>query len=653
MFIEIPAKVIPGTVNNIASFANWPYNNGGDDLYWSGGVSPRPYRWQINVSITEQHHSSFRTRKPYFFNAHDVAVGDYIADTNRGIALKIIQIVEKTDTELVCVVEDVLRYNTFRDPTGLGGGIFDTNSPIIIFELNGEGEPVFDPAPSGVSGSVIANLQSRFSNFASNYNFLIEQVAHGFRIGDVIAADPGTNSFVLANAAYPYVIGSVSNIDLGPDVFMLNPFQKVVEGYDSLIGEVGDVIYADPVNAGEYSLNGSVPVMIKIRQESNSYVIGHTLSPGANTVVGSSLNINGVSVEIGNSGSVADFIEAVNEKTANTGVSASFVELPTAASTQAELLNNYGIPVIQVPSSATINGVTVNFTTTTSGAVSLGDGYADQFDMAADINAAAIPNITATANGSGVTLTNTASGPITIVNVGTDVLGNPFAGASSSSGLPLSTSTGSTYIRLDAVDARAINLYDTNGSPSVDFGLFSAENGTKAAALIIEQGVRQAAMYVVTNIAARDALNALVGDQCFVQNKGNGEWGHYIYTLSNTWVKLVDEDASKSDAQSVEVSINTISAASGLIHTVSDGSRVSFVTIHVVEPFDAPATLTVGDDDQPDRLMTEDQNDLTTVSDYSTTPAFSYSTGGDTQIKYYLNTAGATQGQAIVAITYT
>ena len=652
MFIEIPAKVIQGTADAVSPLNFWPYNNGGDDLYWSGGSNPKYYQWTVVVSLTEQTHSSFRTRKPYVYNGNDVAVGNYIADSTTGVAVKIISVTSKTDTSVTCVVEDVLRYNTFRDTTQFGRGIFQVNSSIIIFELNEEGQPIFDPLPTGVPAAMVGNLMARFSNFEENFNFTLTKANHGFALGDLIAADPANNTFVLANASYPYLIGTVTNVDLGTNDFMVNPFTKVVDGYPSLLGEVGSVLYADPVNAGDLTLTGQQPVMIKLRQETNTTVTGSMLAPGANTTVGNTFEVNGVLATVGNVGSPADMVAAING--ANTTVTAALVEENPSVSTDATLLNSFSLVVVQVPGQVNLNGTLVHFTTTTSGSNSLGSGYADQYDIATDINAAAITGIVATGTSSGVTVTNTNGGSIVFVNSGADGLGNLFAGPSSSSGLALSTSTGATYLTLNNDGAGAINLLDVTGTPTLDFGLTSAENGIKAAALIIEQGVRQASTFVVTSLAARDALTVAVGDQSYVQNVGNGEWAFYIYDANNAWVKIADQDSSETDAQTAEVTLTPMSNASGVIHTISDGRRVSFVTVTVDAAFGNSAFMTIGDDGNPSRLMTADQSDLTVLGDYSATPSYTYQTGGqDTEIKYYLTANGSVTGNAVVAITYT
>ena len=137
-------------------------------------------------------------------------------------------------------------------------------------------------------------------------------------------------------------------------------------------------------------------------------------------------------------------------------------------------------------------------------------------------------------------------------------------------------------------------------------------------------------------------------------DKGNGEWGHYIRTLDNIWVKVADKDSSESDAQTVEIEITHETDVSDVIYTVSGGSRVTFVTVTVTEQFNGlNPTICVGDADDNARLMTDDQNDLTSLGAYSTTPSYIYSGSQDVDITFTFDAANSTSGKAVIAISYT
>lgn len=654
-YIDTPAKVLEANVTASVGLGAWPYDDGLNDPFWAGGAIPKDYKWLITITVVEQSHSSYKTRKPYAYNGMDVQVGDYIADQQMGIALKIISIESKGDNFVSCVVEDTLRYNTMKSTSASGSGIFAVPSNAIIFEVNDDGLPVIDPIPpSGISPNFYANLMSRFQDFQKNMNFMLHKLNHNFKMDDLISADSATKSFVKSDDSHPYIIGTISYIDLGPNDFMINPIQKIVDNFPHLVGDVGDVIYADNSMPGGFSLTGNHPVMVKLRNNTNSTVNGTITDP--TTTAGSSFNINGFPVIVQGTGSITDFANAVNSNSSVHGVTATALLSDTISNSVASNLS-YGEPVAYIGSpalSATINGVLVNFTTNSHGFAQYGAGFIVEEDMAVDINAANIPNIVASTTDNNLIIKNTSGGAITIINENNDAQNKSFAGPDSVSGLGLSIPASSTYyVRLDAVDARAINLYDTNGSATLDFGLVSVENGIKAASLYIEQGVRQAATYVVANIDSRDTLSVMFGDQAYVQDHGNNEWGYYIYTLDNTWVKLADQDSSQTDAQSIEVTITPSTASSEIIHTISNNRRVTFVTVSVTQAFNAAATISVGDESDHNRLMTVDQNDLTISGDYSTTPSYVYEFGTDVPIKLYFTNNGATVGSATVAITYT
>lgn len=654
-YIDIPAKVISGTVFSSIGLDLWPYNDGSGDPFWEGGSSPRSYKWEIVISVEPQTHSSHRTRRPYMYDGTDISVGNYVASQQDGTALEIVSILEKTPTMIRCVVEDVMRYNTFRDSKGSGNGIFPTPSSVIVFEINETGFPVVDPIPAtGVGSFFYPNLMSRFENIDQNFNFMLYKPMHGFKVDDLISADSVNNTFVKSDSKHPYVIGKVTYTEFGPDYFMISPIQKVDSKLPMLPGEVGGVLYVSTTNPGEYALTGLQPVMIKLRDNTRSWTVGNV--SGATTAVGSSFELNKVLCTVGGTGSTQDFVDAVNAFTALHKVTASMVLSETKVSSTLPLF--YGEPAFDLTTgsvpTAIINGTVVEFKTTDSGMMQYGIAYCLEEDMVVDINAANIPNILATYTNNTITLVNSVGGEIRIENGVGDVGGVMFAGPNSASGMVEYTAPSTNQVvRLDADDARAIDLLDVYGSAVTDFGLYSVENGNKAAGMFIEQGIRKADTYVVATIAARDSLNTLFGDQCFVENKGNGEWGHYIYTLDNEWVKIADKDSSETDSQTASVEITAGGSTYGEIHKVSNGRRVTFVTVTVLEPFDAPAYVTVGDNAVFDRLMGADQSDLSSIGSYSTTPSFVYSTGGDVSIIFDFNPAGSTTGRAKVAISYT
>ena len=651
--INIPAKVLSANVSASVDGAEWPFDDGQGDPYWTGGVNSRPYQWEITMTVDSYTHGSHLTRQPFTYNGLDVYVGDWIAGGSTGTALKIISITSKTATSVTCVVEDVLRYNTFRSPTGTG--IFNIPGQAVIFEINEEGYPVVDPLPLGiVSPDFIANLQSRFQNFNTQFNFILSQPNNGFVLGDVIAMDTATNDFVLASQSTSPPVGTVVASGPGPNQFIIRPTTKIVENVPALIGEPGDLLYVDNTNPGSVTtVNNGNPIYLKLTDAVPSEIVGSIAA--ASTSAGNIMSINGVDVTIGGTGTISDAVSAINGLTSSHGVIASQVLAPNVIQTNNGnlaygLVGNFTDP--PGPASASINGTFVQFSTNTAGVAAFGLNVAIEEDMATDINAASPTNIIASFSSGVLILTETSGGPINIVNANNDRDGNPFAGPSSGSGLPLNTAASTdTFLKLERADGGGIILQNETGAPVDDFGLVSVQNGVFPLALQIEQGIRRGDTYVVSDIAARDALNVSVGDQVFVMDKNDGEWGHYIWNGSQ-FDLLSTQESARTDSRSLSVEISPTSGPITLIGEVSDGSRVNPVTVDVVEAFNGNPLLTIGDSLENSRLFDSDFADLGFVSVYETTPSYQYNTGNDTEINVYFNANGATLGRAVVTITY-
>ena len=184
-----PAKVVSGTADSVVSLSLWPYANSSDDPYWSGGANPQYYRWQVSFTVTERIHGSNLTRTPFRFDAQDIEVGDFVAGAADGKVLQIMSVISKTNSEVIAIVEDRLRYNTFRDPNGLG--IFNTPGPVIFFQINELGFPMLDPIPGDAASDFFTNVMSRFQYMNPLTNYLLEQTNHNFEQGDAICIEAG------------------------------------------------------------------------------------------------------------------------------------------------------------------------------------------------------------------------------------------------------------------------------------------------------------------------------------------------------------------------------------------------------------------------------------------------------------------------------
>jgi len=669
-FLNIPLKSIQASISSVIGVATMPWYNPGDFPVIPPDPPPSPiqvdYRWSVVMDVDTQSHSSYLTRDPGLYNGMDVNVGQWISNSTTGQAWQIISIEAKTSTTVIAIVQDIYRYNTFRNNPAPNTGTY------IIFNIGDTGIPEIDPVPSGgVSADFGINLTSRFEYINLQYDYPLYQAANTFALNEVIAADSSTNSFVLSSASNRIVVGRVTSIsDTIPGWFTINPVQKIVDFLNYLPGDIGDIIYTSLVTPGEITITpGGAEIYVKLRNNTSS--ISYSTAPGPTTPA-NVFQLNDFDITVGGTGIDTDVISAVNLETANTGVTASLVLYPAIVSTNNLLVSGfYGEPVLwasSLPAVATINGVTVTFNI-----VSTEVGYTDYarpVQMAQSINNAAIPNIVASTDGPLVlVVTNTAGGAITIVNITSDINAVPVAGAASGTGLALSTPASTNFrIQFTAVDARAINFIDVIGTTVDDFGLISVENGVKACGLYIEEGLRTSTNTVVTNLTQLNALSPLIGDQAYVINSddGNGnnvgEWSNWLFDGA-VWVEISNQDSASTDAKSLEYTLTTLSPALVNIGTISTGRRVTLITVEVTTPFDGTPTLNIGYQVNnpvpppavPAGLMTAGLIDLTVAGTYTTSTDILFGTDtvqGDVTVTSTFTLGGATVGSAQIIVSY-
>lgn len=656
MKLNVPAKVMSVTLSAAIGLDPWPFDDGKGDIFWAGGSIPKPFQWELTGTATTQLHGSHLTREPNQYNGLDIFVGDYIAGSSDGIALKIISVVSKDSLNFTIVVEDEFRYNTFRST--IGNGLFAIPGTAMIFKLNEKGDPVLDPLPLiNTNVSFFANIDSRFDAFRLQDNFPLTKTAHGFSKGDPISIDPITREFEISDSnSFDRLIGTVSDSGPGPDQFLLTPTTKIIERFiPPLPGSKGDFIFADPLNPGSYTTatNGR-ELFLQLSDSIPSLVTGTASNPLLS--INDIININGIDVTfVGTTLSIV--VADINGSTLLHGITAFEVNTPTTVTTNSSDLAIGAVALFNDspgPAAALINGQLVVFDDGTDGLAEFAQNAALDSDMARSINAAGIPNIVATAVGgaSSLTITNTSGGPITIVNVVNDRDGTPFAGPASGSGLALDTDTSNdAVIELSGLEGLGITLRDTSGTPITDLGLVSVDNGRLPLALVIEQGIRKGEMFVVTNIAARDALQVLIGDQAMVLDKGDGDWGMFLFDGSD-WFIVSTQESARVDSRTLSVIIDVNSLTTTIIGEVNSNVRVNPVSIEIITPFDGTPTISVGDVDDISRLMADTNVDLATLGTYVSTPSFQYPGPSDTDIFVTFSANGATVGQARVTITY-
>ena len=90
---------------------------------------------------------------------------------------------------------------------------------------------------------------------------------------------------------------------------------------------------------------------------------------------------------------------------------------------------------------------------------------------------------------------------------------------------------------------------------------------------------------------------------------------------------------------------------------ISDNSRIVSVLVEVLTPLSGynPGqipSLEIGTVADPDRFMTEDQNDIESAGSYTTTPDFHYSGATELEIRASCGHYNATAGEIKVTVTY-
>ena len=664
--LNVPAKVIPVSVSARVTDALWNYDDGLGDLWWSGGSQPKAYRWQLTMTVTTVNHGSHLTRTPKKFDGFDIVVGDYIAGATDGRALQIVSITSKTATSCVCLVEDRLRYNTFR--SSAGNGIFTVPGNAVIFQINENGHPMIDPLPVGiVSSDFYANVNSRFQYLNPQMNYMLDQVAHGFEQGDVVAIDHNTNVFELADAAnIERLVGTVTHAGPGPNKFLVRPANGIVDFVPGLPGNPGDFVYPKTDNSGDLTLTDTgFAIFLKLTNAIPSVSRG-TVTDGTASAA-DKLEINETDVlfttNSGGTVSINNAVTDINATTSSHGVVASSTPAPNTITSDAATHGSaYGLVGGFPPFSASINGTTVNFSTTTAGQAAYSMAVAIAEDMADDINSVGIANVTATHVSGNLVITHSLGNAFTIVNGTSDTNGNDFAGTASiaSLGTSYNAASGAT-LKLTRSDGGEIILTDKVGTPTVDFGIMSGHSGSYALGLNVEKGIRSGGgITVVANMAARNAMNPLTGDQAHVLDTGEGEWALYLYSGS-AWTLIANEDSAATDANSLSHTFTTPVGGFGNTSTivlgrVSSNSRILSVLVECTTAIAGHSggtpSLIVGVQSDTDRFMADYENDIETIGSYVTNPDYHYAGATELEIKCAFAHYGATSGDLKVTVTY-
>lgn len=222
---------------------------------------------------------------------------------------------------------------------------------------------------------------------------------------------------------------------------------------------------------------------------------------------------------------------------------------------------------------------------------------------------------------------------------------------------------GSQWRAVDAADFGSIDQLDdvdTTGRIDGDALVFDGGTSTWGAATIVGLGASNRTT-IVQDEAAMLGQSLKVGDQTYIQDGATvGEWEIFLlHTLPGSniseWSKIATLDSAATDARTIAGDINVSTISPVLLGNVSQGSRVTLVSIDVSIAFDGAPVLTVGTDGSPttnSELASDAELDLSVIGTYTIVTDVEYLNASDIDIKAYFAVGGATVGEARVLVTY-
>ena len=656
--LNVPNKVLGCSISAVNGLSYWDHANGSNDPWYSGSGTKKYYRWTVTFSVTAQDHGSHLTRDDKTYNGLDVVVGDWIAGATTGLCWKIISITSKTANSVTAEVEDWLRYNTFRASNGNGAP--DTGSA-VVFSLNEKGVPMLDPLPTTTSSSFYPVVASRFEYLNPQTNYVLEQTSHGLEKGDIVAVS--STGFSKANTStMSKMIGVVTEAGPGPNQFMILPNNQIIDFDPSIPGSQGDYIYVS--TSGEFTTSDTGKIaFLKVQDAVPTALEGNIASP---TVPhGHVISLNSKTVTFAGTGNanatLSQMVSTING-VANTNVVASSVATKNAINSDPSN-SIYGLVGGYTPFSVYIDSgsgnTLVNFTTN-------GSQYSNVStpeDMKTDLDTAAIPNLTVTATATVLTLTEENGNAINFTNANADTNGNHFSGGSSLTGFSgTNASPGTSKLKLTRADGGPIDIYESTEFFRNNVGIASGHTGMFPLAMNIEQGIRTGGTTLVASISARDALSSQAGDQAYVTNKGDGEWGLYLYTGS-AWVEVSNQDSATVDAKTLSVNFTMPVGGFGTSTTtnlgnISPGRKIQSISVEVHTAFAGHSggspNIEVGTVADPDVYCDSPSNDLTETGSFICNPEYIYpsSETQDQLVRARCNHYNATSGNVTVKLTY-
>lgn len=227
------------------------------------------------VTMTAQVYNPGTAAPEAYYDAYNVAVGDWLANDTSGYAWIVQAIYAVADAPtpsmntgryfFYAVVEDQYAYNAGLDPSGTGnGGPQYPDTRVVQFTVDENGIPVFRPTDTfTLSANFTGNILGRFmtvNNYTRQVRIFQSAAASIFTVGDPVFINTSTNQFQRSNTLgdIPDIyttIGIVSSVGIPTsDYFTFKPFGQFRPAAEiSLTGPAGTTYYIDPTDTTQYT----------------------------------------------------------------------------------------------------------------------------------------------------------------------------------------------------------------------------------------------------------------------------------------------------------------------------------------------------------------------------------------------------------------
>lgn len=125
---------------------------------------------------------------------------------------------------------------------------------------------------------------------------------------------------------------------------------------------------------------------------------------------------------------------------------------------------------------------------------------------------------------------------------------------------------------------------------------------------------------------------------------------NYLYLYDGSgWVNLAEASGGGGSDNHVKVPFSYNSTSPLNIVLMGSSKFIYDARLIIETPFDTPATLEVGDSENPGRLLAATENDPQQATAFESSPNYKYPS--NTQIQLTITPNGATQGSGFVILT--